>query len=134
MVVKLSVIRQNILIVYLPLSLFYVQVFKGTLGLQPGESALFINGLHIDLDVQDIFRSAERICHLVFYSYYTSIHKWLSGSLCQSTLRAGGYTVDDISTAVFNLRVLLSVLLSSGFNYSDSGEFEARNLPPDVSV
>ncbi|XP_031416124.1 UDP-glucose:glycoprotein glucosyltransferase 1 isoform X2 [Clupea harengus] len=31
------------------------KVFKGTLGLQPGESALFINGLHIDLDVQDIF-------------------------------------------------------------------------------
>ncbi|XP_053354991.1 UDP-glucose:glycoprotein glucosyltransferase 1 isoform X1 [Clarias gariepinus] len=29
--------------------------FKGSLGLQPGESALFINGLHIDLDVQDIF-------------------------------------------------------------------------------
>ncbi|XP_017270490.1 UDP-glucose:glycoprotein glucosyltransferase 1 isoform X1 [Kryptolebias marmoratus] len=29
--------------------------FKGTLGLQPGESALFINGLHIDLDTQDIF-------------------------------------------------------------------------------
>uniref|UniRef100_A0A8C1PJZ5 UDP-glucose ceramide glucosyltransferase-like 1 n=1 Tax=Cyprinus carpio TaxID=7962 RepID=A0A8C1PJZ5_CYPCA len=26
-----------------------------TLGLQPGDSALFINGLHIDLDVQDIF-------------------------------------------------------------------------------
>lgn len=32
------------------------QFFKGTLGLQPGDSALFINGLHIDLDVQDIFR------------------------------------------------------------------------------
>nr|XP_019953448.1 PREDICTED: UDP-glucose:glycoprotein glucosyltransferase 1 [Paralichthys olivaceus] len=30
--------------------------FKGTLGLQPGDSALFINGLHIDLDTQDIFR------------------------------------------------------------------------------
>ncbi|XP_029471306.1 UDP-glucose:glycoprotein glucosyltransferase 1 isoform X2 [Rhinatrema bivittatum] len=29
--------------------------YKGTLGLQPGESALFINGLHIDLDTQDIF-------------------------------------------------------------------------------
>ncbi|XP_018611764.1 UDP-glucose:glycoprotein glucosyltransferase 1 isoform X2 [Scleropages formosus] len=29
--------------------------FKGTLGLQPGDSALFINGLHIDLDLQDIF-------------------------------------------------------------------------------
>ncbi|XP_075426456.1 UDP-glucose:glycoprotein glucosyltransferase 1 isoform X1 [Ascaphus truei] len=29
--------------------------FKGTLGLQPGDSALFINGLHIDLDSQDIF-------------------------------------------------------------------------------
>ncbi|XP_036410069.1 UDP-glucose:glycoprotein glucosyltransferase 1 isoform X2 [Megalops cyprinoides] len=29
--------------------------FKGTLGLQPGDSALFINGLHVDLDVQDIF-------------------------------------------------------------------------------
>ncbi|XP_057190246.1 UDP-glucose:glycoprotein glucosyltransferase 1 isoform X1 [Triplophysa rosa] len=29
--------------------------FKGTLGLQPGDSALFINGLSIDLDVQDIF-------------------------------------------------------------------------------
>ncbi|KAL2076561.1 hypothetical protein ACEWY4_027843 [Coilia grayii] len=29
--------------------------FKGTLGLQPGDAALFINGLHIDLDVQDIF-------------------------------------------------------------------------------
>ncbi|XP_041954806.1 UDP-glucose:glycoprotein glucosyltransferase 1 isoform X1 [Alosa sapidissima] len=29
--------------------------FKGTLGLQPGESAFFINGLHIDLDAQDIF-------------------------------------------------------------------------------
>ncbi|KAJ8270389.1 hypothetical protein GJAV_G00113890, partial [Gymnothorax javanicus] len=29
--------------------------FKGTLGLQPGDSALFINGLHIDLDAQDIF-------------------------------------------------------------------------------
>uniref|UniRef100_A0A673B3C8 UDP-glucose ceramide glucosyltransferase-like 1 n=1 Tax=Sphaeramia orbicularis TaxID=375764 RepID=A0A673B3C8_9TELE len=32
------------------------QFFKGTLGLQPGDSALFINGLHIDLDTQDIFR------------------------------------------------------------------------------
>ncbi|XP_066202024.1 UDP-glucose:glycoprotein glucosyltransferase 1 isoform X1 [Saccopteryx leptura] len=29
--------------------------FKGTLGLQPGDTALFINGLHIDLDMQDIF-------------------------------------------------------------------------------
>uniref|UniRef100_A0A493U0X3 UDP-glucose glycoprotein glucosyltransferase 1 n=1 Tax=Anas platyrhynchos platyrhynchos TaxID=8840 RepID=A0A493U0X3_ANAPP len=29
--------------------------FKGTLGLQPGDSALFINGLLIDLDTQDIF-------------------------------------------------------------------------------
>ncbi|EHB15310.1 UDP-glucose:glycoprotein glucosyltransferase 1 [Heterocephalus glaber] len=29
--------------------------FKGTLGLQPGDSALFINGLHTDLDTQDIF-------------------------------------------------------------------------------
>ncbi|KAL7990729.1 hypothetical protein Chor_014159 [Crotalus horridus] len=29
--------------------------FKGTLGLQLGDSALFINGLHIDLDTQDIF-------------------------------------------------------------------------------
>ncbi|XP_072313338.1 UDP-glucose:glycoprotein glucosyltransferase 1 isoform X1 [Eucyclogobius newberryi] len=29
--------------------------FKGTLGLQPGDSALFINGLLIDLDAQDIF-------------------------------------------------------------------------------
>ncbi|XDA72451.1 hypothetical protein R6Z07F_002732 [Ovis aries] len=29
--------------------------FKGTLGLQPGDSALFINGLHIDLETQDIF-------------------------------------------------------------------------------
>ncbi|XP_069752683.1 UDP-glucose:glycoprotein glucosyltransferase 1 isoform X2 [Narcine bancroftii] len=29
--------------------------FKETLGLHPGDSALFINGLNIDLDVQDIF-------------------------------------------------------------------------------
>ncbi|NXG55323.1 UGGG1 glucosyltransferase, partial [Hemiprocne comata] len=29
--------------------------FKGTLGLQPGDSALFINGLLVDLDTQDIF-------------------------------------------------------------------------------
>ncbi|XP_010566515.1 PREDICTED: UDP-glucose:glycoprotein glucosyltransferase 1 isoform X3 [Haliaeetus leucocephalus] len=29
--------------------------FKGTLGLQPGDSALFINGLLIDLDTQDVF-------------------------------------------------------------------------------
>ncbi|XP_053565723.1 UDP-glucose:glycoprotein glucosyltransferase 1 isoform X2 [Bombina bombina] len=29
--------------------------FKGTLGLQPGDSALFINGLPIDLESQDIF-------------------------------------------------------------------------------
>lgn len=29
--------------------------FKGTFGLQPGDSALFINGLHIDLETQDIF-------------------------------------------------------------------------------
>uniref|UniRef100_A0AAV2JJA9 UDP-glucose ceramide glucosyltransferase-like 1 n=1 Tax=Knipowitschia caucasica TaxID=637954 RepID=A0AAV2JJA9_KNICA len=29
--------------------------FKGTLGLQPGDSALFINGLHIDLEAQDMF-------------------------------------------------------------------------------
>uniref|UniRef100_A0A8C2E4V8 UDP-glucose glycoprotein glucosyltransferase 1 n=1 Tax=Cyprinus carpio TaxID=7962 RepID=A0A8C2E4V8_CYPCA len=34
---------------------FPTKYFKGTLGLQPGDSALFINGLHIDLDVQDIF-------------------------------------------------------------------------------
>ncbi|CAK6966997.1 UDP-glucose:glycoprotein glucosyltransferase 1 [Scomber scombrus] len=33
--------------------------FKGTLGLQPGDSALFINGLHIDLDSQDIFSVFE---------------------------------------------------------------------------
>ncbi|KAH0623877.1 hypothetical protein JD844_007062 [Phrynosoma platyrhinos] len=31
------------------------QYFKGTLGLQLGDSALFVNGLHIDLDTQDIF-------------------------------------------------------------------------------
>uniref|UniRef100_A0AAX7SCQ7 UDP-glucose ceramide glucosyltransferase-like 1 n=1 Tax=Astatotilapia calliptera TaxID=8154 RepID=A0AAX7SCQ7_ASTCA len=29
---------------------FPTKFFKGTLGLQPGDSALFINGLHIDLD------------------------------------------------------------------------------------
>lgn len=34
----------------------FPQYFKGTLGLQSGDSALFINGLHIDLDTQDIFR------------------------------------------------------------------------------
>ncbi|XP_056283243.1 UDP-glucose:glycoprotein glucosyltransferase 1 isoform X2 [Pseudoliparis swirei] len=33
--------------------------FKGTLGLQPGDSALFINGLHTDLDTQDIFSVFE---------------------------------------------------------------------------
>ncbi|XP_077476984.1 UDP-glucose:glycoprotein glucosyltransferase 1 [Stigmatopora argus] len=33
--------------------------FKGTLGLHPGDSALFINGLHIDLDSQDIFSVFE---------------------------------------------------------------------------
>ncbi|XP_008310365.1 UDP-glucose:glycoprotein glucosyltransferase 1 isoform X2 [Cynoglossus semilaevis] len=33
--------------------------FKGTLGLQPGDSALFINGLHIDMDTQDIFSVFE---------------------------------------------------------------------------
>uniref|UniRef100_A0A672T791 UDP-glucose ceramide glucosyltransferase-like 1 n=1 Tax=Sinocyclocheilus grahami TaxID=75366 RepID=A0A672T791_SINGR len=37
---------------------FPTKYFKGTLGLQPGDSALFINGLHIDLDVQDIFSPA----------------------------------------------------------------------------
>ncbi|XP_059506997.1 UDP-glucose:glycoprotein glucosyltransferase 1 isoform X2 [Stegostoma tigrinum] len=31
------------------------QTFKETFGLHPGDSALFINGLSIDLDVQDIF-------------------------------------------------------------------------------
>uniref|UniRef100_A0A452TQF3 UDP-glucose ceramide glucosyltransferase-like 1 n=1 Tax=Ursus maritimus TaxID=29073 RepID=A0A452TQF3_URSMA len=35
--------------------------FKGTLGLQPGDCALFINGLHIDLDTQDIFRNEARV-------------------------------------------------------------------------
>uniref|UniRef100_A0A8D3E7J9 UDP-glucose ceramide glucosyltransferase-like 1 n=1 Tax=Scophthalmus maximus TaxID=52904 RepID=A0A8D3E7J9_SCOMX len=35
--------------------------FKGTLGLQPGDSALFINGLHIDLDTQDIFSVFEML-------------------------------------------------------------------------
>uniref|UniRef100_A0A8C4VA49 UDP-glucose ceramide glucosyltransferase-like 1 n=1 Tax=Falco tinnunculus TaxID=100819 RepID=A0A8C4VA49_FALTI len=34
---------------------FPTKYFKGTLGLQPGDSALFINGLLIDLDTQDIF-------------------------------------------------------------------------------
>uniref|UniRef100_A0A452TQU7 UDP-glucose ceramide glucosyltransferase-like 1 n=1 Tax=Ursus maritimus TaxID=29073 RepID=A0A452TQU7_URSMA len=34
---------------------FPTKYFKGTLGLQPGDCALFINGLHIDLDTQDIF-------------------------------------------------------------------------------
>ncbi|XP_069069835.1 UDP-glucose:glycoprotein glucosyltransferase 1 isoform X1 [Pleurodeles waltl] len=29
--------------------------FKGTLGLHPGDSAFFINGLHVDLESQDIF-------------------------------------------------------------------------------
>ncbi|KAM6973039.1 UDP-glucose:glycoprotein glucosyltransferase 1 [Aplochiton taeniatus] len=33
--------------------------FKGKLGLQPGDSALFINGLHIDQDTQDIFSVFE---------------------------------------------------------------------------
>ncbi|CAB1327916.1 unnamed protein product [Coregonus sp. 'balchen'] len=36
-----------------------LKFFKGTLGLQPGDSALFINGLHIDLDTQDIFSVFE---------------------------------------------------------------------------
>uniref|UniRef100_A0A8C0FKY8 UDP-glucose ceramide glucosyltransferase-like 1 n=1 Tax=Bubo bubo TaxID=30461 RepID=A0A8C0FKY8_BUBBB len=34
---------------------FPTKYFKGTLGLQPGDSAVFINGLLIDLDTQDIF-------------------------------------------------------------------------------
>ncbi|XP_068195286.1 UDP-glucose:glycoprotein glucosyltransferase 1 isoform X2 [Antennarius striatus] len=33
--------------------------FKGTLGLQPGDSALFINGLHVDLEAQDMFSVFE---------------------------------------------------------------------------
>ena len=44
-------------ILFLLLNKFLIfQYFKGTLGLQPGDSALFINGLHIDLETQDIFR------------------------------------------------------------------------------
>nr|XP_023674332.1 UDP-glucose:glycoprotein glucosyltransferase 1 isoform X2 [Paramormyrops kingsleyae] len=35
--------------------------FKGTLGLQPGDSGLFINGLHIDLDLHDIFSLLETL-------------------------------------------------------------------------
>uniref|UniRef100_H2UQ26 UDP-glucose ceramide glucosyltransferase-like 1 n=1 Tax=Takifugu rubripes TaxID=31033 RepID=H2UQ26_TAKRU len=37
------------------------KIFKGALGLHPGESALFINGLHIDLDTQDIFSVFETL-------------------------------------------------------------------------
>ncbi|XP_042638197.1 UDP-glucose:glycoprotein glucosyltransferase 1 [Orycteropus afer afer] len=40
-------------------SLAFILYFKGTLGLQPGDSALFINGLHIDLDTQDIFSLSD---------------------------------------------------------------------------
>ncbi|XP_075873860.1 UDP-glucose:glycoprotein glucosyltransferase 1 isoform X2 [Nelusetta ayraudi] len=35
------------------------KLFKATLGLQPGDSALFLNGMHIDLDTQDIFSLFE---------------------------------------------------------------------------
>uniref|UniRef100_A0A8C4EQC6 UDP-glucose ceramide glucosyltransferase-like 1 n=1 Tax=Dicentrarchus labrax TaxID=13489 RepID=A0A8C4EQC6_DICLA len=45
---------------------FPTKFFKGTLGLQPGDSALFINGLHIDLDTQDIFRYTHHRCILIY--------------------------------------------------------------------
>uniref|UniRef100_A0A8C8GDG2 UDP-glucose ceramide glucosyltransferase-like 1 n=1 Tax=Oncorhynchus tshawytscha TaxID=74940 RepID=A0A8C8GDG2_ONCTS len=49
---------------------FPTKFFKGTLGLQPGDSALFINGLHIDLDTQDIFsKSVEIVACCVFYIF-----------------------------------------------------------------
>uniref|UniRef100_A0A8C2WXG0 UDP-glucose ceramide glucosyltransferase-like 1 n=1 Tax=Cyclopterus lumpus TaxID=8103 RepID=A0A8C2WXG0_CYCLU len=47
---------------------FPTKFFKGTLGLQPGDSALFINGLHIDLDTQDIFRYTRGHDQILIYS------------------------------------------------------------------
>jgi len=40
-------------------SLFVLQYFDSTLGLAAGDSALFINGIQVDLDVSDAFTLAE---------------------------------------------------------------------------
>uniref|UniRef100_A0A8B9JJT6 UDP-glucose ceramide glucosyltransferase-like 1 n=1 Tax=Astyanax mexicanus TaxID=7994 RepID=A0A8B9JJT6_ASTMX len=61
---------------------FPTKYFKGSLGLQPGDSALFINGLHIDLDVQDIFRYVSLSLHLS-----PSLSLSLSLSLSSSSLQ-----------------------------------------------
>ena len=37
----------------------FVQYFESSLGLSPGDSALFINGLQVDLDVSDAFTLVE---------------------------------------------------------------------------
>ncbi|MBN3275545.1 UGGG1 glucosyltransferase, partial [Polyodon spathula] len=80
--------------------------FKGTLGLQPGDSALFINGLHIDLDVQDIFsvfdtlrneaRVMEGLCNLLIET--SVIHDILKLNVQPSD---SDYAVDIRNPAIY---------------------------------
>uniref|UniRef100_A0A8D3E4T7 UDP-glucose ceramide glucosyltransferase-like 1 n=1 Tax=Scophthalmus maximus TaxID=52904 RepID=A0A8D3E4T7_SCOMX len=52
-----------------------------TLGLQPGDSALFINGLHIDLDTQDIFSLRFR---LTAFKSKSLICSWAQAAISSS--------------------------------------------------
>ncbi|XP_040835082.1 UDP-glucose:glycoprotein glucosyltransferase 1 isoform X2 [Ochotona curzoniae] len=79
--------------------------FKGTLGIHPGDSAIFINGLHIDLDTQDIFslfdtlrneaRVMEGLHRLGIEGH--SLHKILKLNIQQSE---SDYAVDIRSPAI----------------------------------
>lgn len=56
------------------------QVLTETLGIQPGDAGLFINGLHVDLDVHNPFRwdSLENVAGLLSCSVGFSSYRYFS--------------------------------------------------------
>ncbi|KAI2667788.1 UDP-glucose:glycoprotein glucosyltransferase 1 [Labeo rohita] len=112
--------------------------FKGTLGLQPGDSALFINGLHIDLDVQDIFsvfdilrneaRVMEGLRSLLIDTPY--IHDILKLNVQPSD---SDYAVDIRSPAV-NVMILDPTHENTAELISVAEMFYSNNIPLRIGV
>uniref|UniRef100_G3P6S0 UDP-glucose ceramide glucosyltransferase-like 1 n=1 Tax=Gasterosteus aculeatus aculeatus TaxID=481459 RepID=G3P6S0_GASAC len=106
--------------------------FKGTLGLQPGDSALFINGLHVDLDTQDIFR-------------YT--HLWINNLETDHRYSSWPYNVQELLRPTFpgvirqirknfhNLVIILDPRQENAVELLSVAEmFYANNIPLRIGL
>uniref|UniRef100_A0A665U6T4 UDP-glucose ceramide glucosyltransferase-like 1 n=1 Tax=Echeneis naucrates TaxID=173247 RepID=A0A665U6T4_ECHNA len=114
-----------------------VHFFKGTLGLQPGESALFINGLHIDLDTQDIFRY---ICNHVHHSWINNLetdHRYSSWPYNVQELLRPTFpgVIRQIRKNFHNLVIILDPTQENAAELLSVAEmFYANNIPLRIGL